>query len=778
MNSQRPPTLIEQVRGVCRNLLKREPRWRALLKRHGMDIGVRVQDLARELERPLEIDRDVPGFEDFAQEGIRGIEPGKPARSLLYHALASPHVVTLDGERDLREFPTPEQIEVVENYVFGVRPPTVQDLRVHSDDAPLAIVVFTYEYRSAVGTVHQKHADMCFSRTGICRVGTRPCKYDACARAFVPRAKSDNQVRVLPSRYAAFVAAQYKGDKESFGPLNFYEKSKDIGGAETVPDTQLDFWVPLHKLFDGKECIHGFDIEIKLTAYHQNEKLRRIHLALAELGNPRQYSEAQLKEYPFVLTDNLASFSPPTGGWCHGLLTPEPHKHVVQAARLKGKRLTYKVPRNLGSNQHNASTFSIPADGNHRPAPEYVHARHKVDDEGHLHNLNLVADIDDVVAKGGYEAQHYLDFTADGWIKADCDALILDIPRTVSAYSLIAPPDFYPLAKQQDLMDWWKQSAPPDLAASIWPSFSGPPLALSDIRYPANLTSYKKHFEAQDRTITAIVAFRNSGFDKPTRVLPGKKGRVSTLPDRGAGVFDPGWDCSVDTAVVPAAKPEIEKQITHLAAYGLGSPFPEDGKLCAAESAFWPMASPDITRTFEPLETFAVTPLTDDFTGQQDRPSWDGIRGPQWPDHSKLELLFHGFAYGDWVESALRDEFLYGALMDTSARDYEIRTLVMARVYEALGAASIADKAHTSVFSFKHVIASDPEFKLAQSTTGVHLVREQAYRLIVFREPFERTSTIEVRFVRVRYRQVSDIFADPKNVLVCEQGGNWVAYES
>ena len=45
------------------------------------------------LSQPLsQIDRTVPGFEDFALEGQRGIEPGRPARSLLFHALASPNV--------------------------------------------------------------------------------------------------------------------------------------------------------------------------------------------------------------------------------------------------------------------------------------------------------------------------------------------------------------------------------------------------------------------------------------------------------------------------------------------------------------------------------------------------------------------------------------------------------------------------------------------------------------------------------------------------------------
>ena len=32
--------------------------------------------------------------------------------------------------------------------------------------------------------------------------------------------------------------------------------------------------------------------------------------------------------------------------------------------------------------------------------------------------------------------------------------------------------------------------------------------------------------------------------------------------------------------------------------YGLGSPFPEDAKLCAALNSFWPAAAPDAGRTF------------------------------------------------------------------------------------------------------------------------------------------------------------------------------------
>ena len=82
--------LVEQVRAVCRRLAG--PGWGAVLGRHGLDLE--ADDLEGELLRDLPaIDRAAPGFEDFAAEGRRGIEPGDPARSLLLHALASPNVL-------------------------------------------------------------------------------------------------------------------------------------------------------------------------------------------------------------------------------------------------------------------------------------------------------------------------------------------------------------------------------------------------------------------------------------------------------------------------------------------------------------------------------------------------------------------------------------------------------------------------------------------------------------------------------------------------------------
>src|SRR5262249_11821956 len=82
--------------------------------------------LKTELPKPLNrVDTSFPGFEDFAIWGAHGIAAGMPARSLLYHALASPAVVRDAAGQILRGFPTIPDIETVENLVFAIEPRTL-----------------------------------------------------------------------------------------------------------------------------------------------------------------------------------------------------------------------------------------------------------------------------------------------------------------------------------------------------------------------------------------------------------------------------------------------------------------------------------------------------------------------------------------------------------------------------------------------------------------------------------------------------------------------------
>ena len=93
-----------------------------------------------------------------------------------------------------------------------------------------------------------------------------------------------------------------------------------------------------------------------------------------------------------------------------------------------------------------------------------------------------------------------------------------------------------------------------------------------------------------DTTMTALVSFRRSGTRSQTRLDSLKPKRVSSLPDRAAGVFAPGWDCAVDRT--PEVDPNDDGKVvypgvTFLAAYRLGSPFPEDTRaVCGIELRF------------------------------------------------------------------------------------------------------------------------------------------------------------------------------------------------
>src|SRR5438034_6987631 len=166
--------LIDEVAQVCGKLAKNG--WGEFFEAHGLNIRPsQPADLAKELlRRSLPVDRSLRGFEDFSAEGSRGIEPGSPARSLLYHALASPNVLNAPNGKRLDYFPTLAELECVENYVFGVRPPTLAQLLERSKAARLTIVVFAYEYRPASPPCHGRHADTAYARTANGRAGTAP----------------------------------------------------------------------------------------------------------------------------------------------------------------------------------------------------------------------------------------------------------------------------------------------------------------------------------------------------------------------------------------------------------------------------------------------------------------------------------------------------------------------------------------------------------------------------------------------------------------------------
>ncbi|MGQ4646492.1 hypothetical protein [Lyngbya aestuarii] len=755
--------LIEKVKQICDRLAAHG--WRSLLLQHGLDIT--ANNLKQELTKELpNINRLLPGFEDFALEGKRGIEPSNPSRSLLFHALASPNVVKGAEGYELSDFPTLAELETIENYVYGVNPPSLLELRARARRSPLAIVVFVSEYRPAPETVHRKHADMCFSRTGVARVGTAEPLYHAKNRGFLPFVEGDSHAfRVLPACYSAYIAIQSRGNEDLFGPIRFQED-----------DENRNFWIPLHKLFSGKECIRRLDLDLTLKAHHVNEKLRRIHLELGRSGHDTGWREPDISQPPFTFTNGIAQWSN-NSDFGTNVLIPDVHSAMVEAAQYRGKLLTFKVPKDYG--QVLSSSLYIPSGQNgERRAPEYVHARHKILSNGQQEDLNNQPDVVSIIETGDYQAQHYLDFTGDGWVEALCPQLAVVIPRRIPAYSLVTAPDFFPNCDQGELMDWWEQSVPAKLAKSIWRI---DPNTLSDERIAPNLELKQASFRPEDTTVTAIVSLPFNASAQETALNVPETVRHSYLPDAAAGVFAPGWDVSFDQI----------NGTRHLAAYGLGSPFPEDSKLCAALSTFWPSVAPDAARTFEPNPTWpTVSPLTDDEIGQQGNLAWDGVPGPkvvQLGDQQMVE--YAAIDYVDYVENALQGKFSLALTGQVDVNEYQARVLAMGYVYRALGIKEedffggdvadqdaffpiIREKAKWSVLSFREVLATDQELQTVQSKTGITL-EGSVYRFEMYRHGQQSAHPNDFRKRLVAIEESATLFVKGFQILLKRGAHPW-----
>jgi len=744
--------LIDAVIQTCRRL--EADGWREyLLRVSDLDIAqANAESLARELSRPLRhIDRGAPGFRDFAVEGKRAIEPGQPAHSLLFHALAAPQL----GVGQVQGFPIHEDIEAVENYVYGVSPPSIADLRLRASGAPLAMVVYAAEYRLAPQTVHRNHADMCYARTGIARVGNAAPLYDAAARGYTGISANRGEIHAIPCRFAAYIAAQLKGDERSFGPLRFRTGGVDAEGNPVAPDSDRLFWVPLQKVFSGGECIRGCTVNLRFRTYHHNEKLRRIHLYFAEHALPTQYAGAALHRYPFVIPESLLVQTDSPGASL--LVAPAP-RALVEEAMLDGARLVLDVPP--GGVQE-GSSFRIPC----RPsgacrAPEYIYVRREVQADGGTKSLNGSPDLTRIVNLGHYQAQHYLDYTGDGWVQAECEGLSLDLPQSLAAYSMLSAPDPYTAIRETDFFDWWKQSAPPDVRATLFPDYMGslPAEPLSDARITANITfretanvaTSRAIFVSDDDSYTSIVSGLDAGQDVPTPLDIVAHHRSSPLPDCASGLFAPGWDVSMDLN-------DDEKSpngVLHLANYGGGSPFVEDMRLCAALNAFWPAIAPDDTRLYEPGIYPTVTPIP------QSRLGWDGLPAPELVAPGVMRFVSR--AYSDYVELVLGRGFDFSKLGVTTAAEYETWTLLMARVYETLNATSTVTKTQWAVRYFDKAVPDEPDLIEAQCATGI--VPADAYRFDLI-WPISVVPQADPSFVHAAFQRSVVAFATAQHVL-------------
>ncbi|HUA76070.1 MAG TPA: hypothetical protein VMA86_00265, partial [Acetobacteraceae bacterium] len=421
--------LIEGVGAACRRLAPLG--WRQiLLEATGGELDITAADLRSEFTKPLtRIDRACPGFGDFDIAGVRAITRGNPDRSLLYHAFASPGVVARRDGAALGSFPTLAEIEAVENFVYGVDPPTIGELERRAEGRSLGIAVYALQYRSAPLSVHAQHAELCFARAGIARLGSIEPFYDAERRNFVAGDEARPfDFRVVPRRFAAYIAIKMEGADGGFGP------------QDALPgDRDLTFWVPIHKLFSGSECIAGRNLDLELSCGLRNDELAQFHRFLELNGLQNNWGGSDLENFPFVIKDERIGTLSRRPDFGSGVLEPRPAPLTV-AAQYKGLPLTFPVDGRYTSKPEGlqfsslqilptAETWSEPhyvedaAQNTQRPAPEYLNIRHRLLPNGAIDNLNLRPDMMEIIYKGGYETLHYIDFSGDGWIEAHCPQL-------------------------------------------------------------------------------------------------------------------------------------------------------------------------------------------------------------------------------------------------------------------------------------------------------------------------------------------------------------------
>jgi hypothetical protein len=606
-------TLIGDVKDVLDRLAPRG--WATLLMRHGLDITAPASALEAELARPLTIDTTAPGFQEMALDTIRAIEPGIPGRSLLYHALASADV-TPGASATADDFPTLAELDTVENYVYATA-----RRKLNSFSSPV-IAVVAYQYRPLRLSVHRRHADLAFSRTGISRVGTEAARYDASLRSFDPRpVGGDRGFAVTPARFAAFIA-----ELRSPGPNDAVLRSVSVDGT-------LQFAFPVHKLFPGKECLFAADgtplnlTGLGLVETHVNEKLRRIHLAAPDNpGRVAPLAQFDISKPPFVRTTADSNDLVKLQKVGASVLVVPVRNPIVRTATQGtsggGSELVrFKVPR-ANANNRFWTSLQLPSTPNGRAAPEYANIRQvvtprpgggfRIEDLNQRPNGGTAAAerFDKKLQVGGYEAAHFIDGTCDGVISMSVPAA-LGALRVLPAYSLVSAVDYFPGVEQVEIEEWVErvQGEPVGLGDSSFQFEQGGPRPLSDGRFVASTTggiSATRRIpntrltdpassagtpafpptEPASRTATALVGRRSTAAT--STALAGPRFGSSWLPDAASDVFAPGWDVSQHAAAGQS----------FYAAYGLGSPFPEDAKLCAALNSFWPAAAPDSSRTY------------------------------------------------------------------------------------------------------------------------------------------------------------------------------------
>jgi hypothetical protein len=350
-----------------------------------------------------------------------------------------------------------------------------------------------------------------------------------------------------------------------------------------------------------------------------------------------------------------------------------------------------------------------------RNAPLFTNIKYVVD-KGvvtHLdeHSNNMEASVE----ASGYRALLYEDNLCDGCVSAKvslkAERTLPGLLKSLSAlpgFSIVSAPDFFPYLDSNDIRKYYhsginkyktvplvKTFPPPEEQEQEQQQFDitglendehfieGGSLNLSGIRQRGNPdiidpftgeAAFADSFLVDKSFDTLMAVVSNADKDIPhipahdfSQNFRRNYQAGSFLPDTGTGIFYPGWDITYSG----------EKINPYFATFGLGSPFPEDMKLCAAANGMWPVASPDAGRTFQgSLSKFPLLgrpntsiPLMDDEIGYHASSphvlqhgktysyGWDGEQGPYLVADKKATTIvnvnFTDIGRADYVENLL-----------------------------------------------------------------------------------------------------------------------------
>jgi hypothetical protein len=682
--------------------------WLGYLKSQGLELPETAD--AKMLINPidskkLEELKLVKGFEDFG--GKRLIEPGYPALGLVYHMLANPLVrpagIALENYAELQD------MDLLEDYIYGLKKwDTYKSAYDVSSNDELVLAVFAYEYRTAHKTPHHSFADMVFSRTGVGRIGTDLHLFDKMNRCYTNNPsenENDKAIAVTPARYGLFIAKKTKLTK----PGNLISTMKM---ATDKPDkhyiknnNDYDYLIPIRKVFHDDVLTDS--AKITFSESHKSVKISKIldddpdyikyskDLVLQEplnssvliaskkasLVNPvMKNGERVLVDYKAVYTEDSRYFTAYYNG--NGSIVED--IDIYNSVKKEREANEYANPRNK---------------------PMYLNLSHKVKQDSLIVGRNRTNN--DSFEKEIYSTimtPIFEDNLCDGYVAA---AVAIPASNTLAevfsrgalnAFSIITAPDFFPQVDDYDFQQF--DIAPGASKTSLF--YEGGIASLANCSVHPNPVVYEgtdsgllKH-NAKETYTTVICNYTDekavAKFNDPAI----RKGYFfsSYLPDMCSSVFAPGWDVTYCGEVGDI----------FLSTQGLGAPFVEDMKLCAAMNGMWPAASPDAARTYqgsvtveeleykqkEWLRNPAAVPLTDHELGnnkyapackehhQPESFGWDGEQGPFLELNSgKWCVNFTDLGRADYVENAMHDRFDMSQLrkLDSSEANFRMHCL-------------------------------------------------------------------------------------------------------